>query len=264
MECENSDLSSQDQHQTKSTLYGRNISTKMRQELSPKAIILLDLFDGLWRHKGTVYLSNKMIADDWGWSVATVKRCLKELVDRQYIRCEYAENNYRTILPPGVVTLGSDLNRPRLTDEPTSAHDCTDPRLKFEPQKTLEDKNPKIENPPPPGEWKGNFESIRITPFPSPQSKTEELWNRWCDYRRKAKRAPLTWDALRRLVAQYLDDSARLEADINHSIDASYQKLVPNIDFKQRRGPKTFADVMAEIRAEEARKKEYLENGGIQ
>lgn len=146
-------------------LYGRNITTAMRQELSWRAVYLYDLFEGLWRSRRPVRLSNRRIANEFGWSVGTVKRAISELSKHDYIDI-VGNTHQRQIVQPTRIVIDSD-DDVRITGDPSMDH----PRSKYgspmihvritgDPHKTLEDKTlegetGEVEGEPPPDsdEW---------------------------------------------------------------------------------------------------------------
>lgn len=105
--------------------YGKSISTQMRKELSWQAIFLLDFFRGLWAQpRGKVWVSNKTMAKQFGWSPRTVQRALTLLEDGGYIRRHLANNCLREILPGGSIGIQEEASSATRTEGDSSVMGC--------------------------------------------------------------------------------------------------------------------------------------------
>lgn len=135
-------------------LFGPNISTQMREDLSWQAIYLLDLFHGIWRKPGAkLHVSNNRLAEEFGFSVSTVKRALKLLEEKGYIRREIKSHYEREILPGGCVThgekqegVGHQRARGWVTPEPGGGSPVDQGWLTSGPLKTYKYKTYKSKN----------------------------------------------------------------------------------------------------------------------
>lgn len=92
-------------------VFGKYISTKMRQELSWQSVYLLDFFQGLWRNpSSTIHCSNKFLQTRFGFSYGVVCRALNQLESFGYIKRDF-KTGARIILKgdQGVIVPDQDL-----------------------------------------------------------------------------------------------------------------------------------------------------------
>lgn len=137
----------------KTSLYGRNITSEMRQLLSWRAVYLLDLFEGLWRSRQPVRISNQRIAEEFQWSTGSVKRALAQLKDQGFIRVENPGFHGRRILPGGGITIdpvaekGATADPPQDQERSSTGSAEIQKGITDDPYKTLEIKTPEIKTP---------------------------------------------------------------------------------------------------------------------